>query len=88
MSTEIFFSHLNLSIFQICCHPGLIKSMLDADSKATEGLTDEATGDDIDLISQLADMSIGGAEKEVEADVKSVLKMDNPVFKVSRGIVN
>ena len=43
--------------FQICCHPGLIKSMLDAESKATEGLEDEQ-GDDIDLISQLADMSI------------------------------
>ena len=62
----------------------MIKSILDADSKATEGLTDEATGDEVDLISQLADMSLNSVagESSADAEVKSVLKLDNPVFKV------
>jgi hypothetical protein len=37
--------------------------MIDAESRSTEGLEDE-DGDDLDLISQMADMSIVQADKK------------------------
>ena len=37
--------------------------MLDPESRANEGLDDGAT-EDVDLISQLSDMKIGGGDKE------------------------
>lgn len=49
--------------------------MLDADSKASEGLDDE-DGEDIDLISQLADMSIKPDDKPQD----STLDRANPIF--------
>ncbi len=51
--------------------------MLDVESKATEGLEDE-DGEDIDLISQLADMSIRPDNKADKSD--TALDMANPVF--------
>lgn len=52
--------------FQICNHPGLIKSMLDAESKSTEsieGVPDEEgridDAIDADLLSRMEDMAIG-----------------------------
>ena len=45
---------------QICSHPALIKSMLDPESRANEGLDGADGAEDIDLISQLSDMKIGG----------------------------
>ena len=76
---------LLLRLRQICCHPGLIKSMLDAEARANDGIEDEV-GDEAGLISQLADMSIHsgkakGNNNMDEAVKKTVLKMDNPVFK-------
>lgn len=44
-------------VLKICCHPGLISSMLDSEAKANEGIEDQ-DGEELDLISQLADMSI------------------------------
>lgn len=76
---------LLLRLRQICCHPGLIKSMLDAESKANEGLEDDQ-GEDIDLISQMANMSIvKNKEGSVEDDLKdTILDVANPVFKDKR----
>eukprot|EP00095_Tigriopus_kingsejongensis_P001924 maker-scaffold246_size239296-snap-gene-0.19 protein:Tk01924 transcript:maker-scaffold246_size239296-snap-gene-0.19-mRNA-1 annotation:"transcription termination factor 2" len=76
---------LLLRLRQICSHPGLIKTMLDSDSKAAEGIDEE--GDDIDLVSQLADLSIApGSKPETAEDhlKKSVLNLKNPVFKPER----
>ena len=50
--------------FQICCHPALIKSMLDAESRANEGLDGPDDTEDVDLISQLSDMKIGGGDDD------------------------
>ena len=47
---------LLLRLRQICCHPGLIKSMLDQDTKLSEGI--EEDGEEIDLISAVEDMNI------------------------------
>ena len=52
--------------------------MLDAESKATEGLEDE-DGEDIDLISQLADMSIRSDNKS-DGKSDTALDITNPVF--------
>lgn len=59
--------------------------MLDSESKSTEGIDDD--GDDLDLISQLADMSIASGTKMVSPEEKlkkSVLHLNNPVFKQDR----
>ena len=60
--------------------------MLDAEARVAEGLTDEETPD-LDLISQMAEMSLAkdkDEEKDPEEELqKSVLKMSNPVFSVS-----
>ena len=55
--------------------------MLDPESKATEGLEDEE-GEDLDLISQLADLSIK-PESSDAADGDTLVR-NNPVFKESR----
>ncbi len=77
---------LLLRLRQICCHPGLIKSMLDSEARSVAGSIENKElgeeGADEDLISQLADMSIGKTQEEEE--VKSVLNLDNPVFKGER----
>lgn len=57
--------------------------MLDSESKATEGLQDE-DGEDLDLISQLADMSIKPESSSDAADGGDTLVMNNPVFKETR----
>ena len=58
--------------------------MLDADSKATEGMEDEE-GEDLDLISQLADMSIKPDSTDDPDDPDGdTLVRNNPVFKESR----
>ena len=55
--------------------------MLDADSKATEGMEDEEC-EDLDLISQLADMSIKPDSTD-DPDGDTLVR-NNPVFKESR----
>jgi transcription termination factor 2 len=82
---------LLLRLRQICCHPGLIKSMLDAEVKANEGLETE-DADDIDLVAQMSSMSIIKPKKEKEVaevdpedEIKGkVLDLGNPVFKDKR----
>ena len=41
---------------QLCCHPGLIKAMLDKDSLAHEVI--DQSGEDIDLLSRLENMNL------------------------------
>jgi len=72
---------LLLRMRQICCHPGLIKGMLDQEIRATEGIEEE--GEDIDLISKLEDMTINKEEKQEEDSPAKILQMGNPVFKES-----
>jgi len=70
---------LLLRLRQICSHPGLIKSMLDTETKANEGLQDEA-GEELDLISAMEDMRVG----EGDNDGKKILDLSNPVFASKR----
>ena len=64
---------------------GLIKSMLDTQTKVNEGLIKDA---DDDIINKMGNMSIakpnGDVEEEEEEKVKEVLDLDNPVFKEKR----
>ncbi len=71
---------------KICCHPGLIKSMIDSESRANDGLIDSTgEGVDEDLISQMTSLSMNSSgSKQIEEEVKSVLHMENPVFQVSK----
>ena len=55
--------------------------MLDTEAKATEGLEDE-NGDDIDLISQMADMSMASS-LDAKPD-ENALDRANPVFEEQR----
>ena len=70
---------LLLRLRQICSHPGLIKSMLDTETKANEGLQDEA-GEELDLISAMEDMRV----EEGDSDGKKILDLSNPVFASKR----
>merc|ERR1719186_1429768 len=65
---------LLLRLRQICCHPGLIKSMLDTETKATEGLQDD-DGEELDLISAMEDMSVSKSKPQ-----QKILDLSNPVF--------
>lgn len=69
---------LLLRLRQICCHPGLIKSMLDTETKATEGLQDDE-GEELDLISAMEDMSVGKSKPQ-----QKILDLSNPVFENKR----
>ena len=53
---------LLLRMRQICCHPGLIKGMLDQETKEAEGIIEE-DGEDLDLLSKLEDMTINKESK-------------------------
>lgn len=48
---------MHLLPVQICCHPSLIKSMIDEESKAAEGIEQEDLEEE-DLITKLSSMSI------------------------------
>ena len=65
---------------------GLIKSMLDTQTKVNEGIIKDS---DEDIINKMADMSIAKPNGDVEEDdeeekVKEVLDLGNPVFKERR----
>lgn len=75
---------LLLRLRQICSHPGLIRSMLDAESRVNEGIEDEI-GEEADLVSQLADMSLSSkAGKGPSEEVENILDISNPVFREHR----
>ncbi|KAH8404911.1 hypothetical protein KR222_010414, partial [Zaprionus bogoriensis] len=91
---------LLLRLRQICCHPGLIDSMLEGDdsSKLGYGGSDENTPE-IDLLAQLNKLSIndsGGSSRRSSGSGSSrdearlakasqnVLKRSNPVFNLKR----
>jgi len=71
---------LLLRLRQICNHPRLIKSMLDEETKAAEGIEEE--GEEVDLISAMEDMDISAADKKGPAC--AVLDINNPVFEEQR----
>ena len=68
---------LLLRLRQICNHPGLIKSMLDAETKVSEGIDED--GEDVDLISAMEDMNIDKTDRS-ERTAETVLDIANPVF--------
>ncbi len=80
---------LLLRLRQICNHPGLIKTMLEEETKATEGLVSGEKSDDLDLVSQLANMSINmqGSKKDELCELEDgdmelkILDPSNPIFK-------
>ncbi len=82
---------LLLRLRQICNHPGLIKSMLDEESKANEGIVTEDNTDDMDLVAQMESMSLSKKTapqmpgEDPEDTMKDrVLDLTNPVFKEKR----
>ncbi|PNF38558.1 hypothetical protein B7P43_G04028 [Cryptotermes secundus] len=79
---------LLLRLRQICCHPGLIESMLDKESCENDGIEDE-TGLDVDLLSQLSNMGLDDRKEKESVDAdglvkRKVLVHSNPVFKKDR----
>ncbi len=65
--------------------------MLDSEARSVAGsIEDKELGEegaDEDLISQMADMSIASSDNSSEDEIKSVLNMDNPVFKVRLNLI-
>ncbi|XP_046397979.1 transcription termination factor 2-like [Ischnura elegans] len=76
---------LLLRLRQICCHPGLIQSMLEAEDYKTDGIVDDS-GLDVDLISQLNNISLiqNDGDDESSNDDKNPLTIKNPVFRLNR----
>ena len=72
---------LLLRLRQICCHPSLIKSMLDQNTKADEGI--EEDGEEIDLISAMEDMNISRMKGGNDLPEK-ILNIQNPIFDEAR----
>jgi len=85
---------LLLRLRQICCHPGLIKTMIDSEAGVNGGLEDSrSVEEDDDLINQMGGMAIGGKskqssvkkdssdEEEEEEKGDNVLNKNNPIFK-------
>merc|ERR1719195_1973332 len=69
---------LLLRLRQICDHPGLIRSMLDAETKVSEGI--EEDGEDLDLISAMEDMDITKDGARSVDKTEEILNKKNPVF--------
>ncbi|KAG8223222.1 hypothetical protein J437_LFUL003573 [Ladona fulva] len=80
---------LLLRLRQICCHPALIQSMVEAEDYRDGGIVDE-TGLDIDLVSQLNGIKLVTEEEAVEEVsskdefMKNPLTLKNPIFKKER----
>lgn len=76
---------LLLRLRQICSHPSLIQGMIETETQEVDGLENSSEeGLDLDLVSQMADMSLtSAAEMKAQADKRlkeRVLTMDNPIF--------
>ncbi|PSN58027.1 hypothetical protein C0J52_02028 [Blattella germanica] len=79
---------LLLRLRQVCCHAGLIESMLDDDLCKNDGIEDEG-GLDVDLLSQLNKMGLEDKEENESVDPdrevkKRILVSSNPVFNKDR----
>lgn len=76
---------LLLRLRQVCSHPALIKTMLDTtdtDSMGTDAKIEDDSGD-LDLISQMANMTIGAKGKDEipeEEEERSFFTHTNPIF--------
>ncbi|XP_042206381.1 transcription termination factor 2-like isoform X2 [Homarus americanus] len=80
---------LLLRLRQICCHPSLIQGIVEAHSQEIDGMDPNVQdGLELDLVSQMADMSLMSIEEmKRQADDKvkeKVLTMDNPIFQTTR----
>lgn len=76
---------LLLRLRQVCSHPALIKTMLDtadSDSMGAEEAKIEDDSSDLDLISQMAGMTIGakGKEEEAKEEENKFFTHTNPIF--------
>ncbi|XP_068221876.1 transcription termination factor 2-like [Palaemon carinicauda] len=75
---------LLLRLRQICSHPSLIKGMVETNPEADGIDTADTDGLDLDIVSQMAEMSLRPTDEvEEEADIKvkkNILTMDNPIF--------
>jgi len=69
---------LLLRLRQICNHPGLIQSMLDTETKQSEGIEDQ-DGEDMDLISAMEDINLNKEKSSVDK-TENILDKANPVF--------
>ena len=69
---------LLLRLRQICNHPGLIRTMLDTDTKQNEGIEEE--GEEVDLISRMEDMDITKDQGDTKDKSEDILDKCNPVF--------
>ncbi|XP_071522203.1 uncharacterized protein [Panulirus ornatus] len=73
---------LLLRLRQICCHPSLIQGMIETESNEIE-----EPGTEMDLVSQMANMSLipdNETEEKIDESAKKVLNMDNPVFQTMK----
>nr|XP_045623024.1 transcription termination factor 2-like isoform X1 [Procambarus clarkii] len=76
---------LILRLRQICCHPSLIKQILEPESKDIDGIdVNSEDGCDLDLVDQMANMSLQSASHMDNRAEEDALTMDNPVFQQTK----
>ncbi|KAH8307778.1 hypothetical protein KR044_013353, partial [Drosophila immigrans] len=83
---------LLLRLRQICCHPGLIDSMLEDGADKMDYGSTESYSAEVDLLAQLnklningiSERSVGGDEARIAKASQNVLKRSNPVFDLNR----
>lgn len=73
---------LLLRLRQVCSHPALIKTMLDAADAESLGSEDAKIEDEseIDLISKMSTMTLGGQQDEPKKEEDNFFTHTNPVF--------
>lgn len=74
-----------LRLRQICCHPSLIKTMLDKETYQQDGIED-VDGLDLDLMDRMKALALDKGEPENNNDTRKMtfLSSDNPVFAEDR----
>ncbi|KAK7789507.1 hypothetical protein R5R35_002807 [Gryllus longicercus] len=72
---------LLLRLRQICVHPGLIKAMLDEEAKQSIDDVNEVDGD---ILSKMGAMSLDDHSPRNDEVLEEVLKVNNPVFDLTR----
>lgn len=73
---------LLLRLRQACCHPGLMKAMLEQGelNVGEEAAEHDANESDADLLKQIENMKLGDDEEEGEATMTERWSLDNEVF--------
>ena len=75
---------LILRLRQICCHPGLIKEMLNQEEAEANGIVVEEDDVEKDLVAQVNNLTLVGDEENEDENENNLFSLKNPVFHFNR----